>query len=847
MADTVRSSIDTYRQGLSSPGPFMARVINNIDPMRQGSLEVELLRAIGNKEASNQQLFTVRYLSPFYGVTDVGLNGSDPKDFNQTQKSYGFWFVPPDTGSLVMVIFVENDPGQGYWIGCAQDVYMNHMVPGLAGSKAASDQTRDSDETTWKETKNSKELYGTDFLPVGEINRNSIKQGESTINPEIDAMTKPVHPMAKVLADQGTITDTVRGVHTSSARRDTPSNVYGISTPGPVDKRTNAQKGSVGRADNKVNKFISRLGGHSMVMDDGNDRFLRKFKPGEGPPEYADLEKGETGGLVEFPQDESFRIRTRTGHQILMHNSEDIIYITNASGSAWIELTSQGKIDIYAADSVSIRTESDFNFVADRDINLSAGRSINLHSASRTNINAIDNISIRSDTSLYLSGESNVNVKATGKLQMGGDSNIDLKTQSFKLSSTTTDMLTAGLTHITSVGNLELKGGNTVISSVGNTEMLSGTSTKITSGDFHLNSNGDALITGGTIQLGSLGNITMKGSQIHLNGPSVTIADPAKQANEASPANGAEVAPKLVLFPNPGVGQLIVKRAPTQEPWDHHENTNPSGFTYDLTDRESSQMPYTKDGPKLEIRSTEDNQKVPSEQGGNGGYDGQSTEGVAGGGIGNSRRQSKLPPDSSNSTTETINEAQLAKMPQEWAKDQDFLGAVQALAKKMGAKPVELLALMMFESAGTMSPSITNSLGYTGLIQFGNSACETLSKYYKTTITTAMLRQMSRVQQMEWVDKYFSYWMKTKKVNPPMTLAQMYILVALPGYVNAPANETLAGPNGPNPNIWRANPGWRVGGGKSNDVITRESIGNAPRAFIPRVQGLLNRNNVKFE
>ena len=257
-------------------------------------------------------------------------------------------------------------------------------------------------------------------------------------------------------------------------------------------------------------------------------------------------------------------------------------------------------------------------------------------------------------------------------------------------------------------------------------------------------------------------------------------------------------------------------------------------------------MPYTKGGPRIEIRSTSDNDKIPSELGGNAGYDGQSNEGVAGGGIGNSRRKSKLPPDSSNSTTETINEAQLAKMPSEWTKDQDFLSAVQALAKKMGAKPIELLALMMFESAGSMSPSITNSLGYTGLIQFGNSACDTLSKYYKTSINTAQLRQMSRVQQMEWVDKYFSYWIKTKNVKSPMTLAQMYILVALPGYVNAPANETLASANGPNYPIWKANPGWRVDA-PSNNVITRESIGNAPRKFIPRVQGLLDRNNVKFE
>ena len=866
MADSVRVKNDNPFINLDNPGPYLARVVNNIDPMRQGGLEVELLQPQGNQEEANRQLFVVKYLSPFYGVTDVNVNGSDPADFNQTQKSYGFWFVPPDTGSLVMVIFVNGSPSQGYWMGCVQDVYMNYMIPGNAASKSSSEKTRENNDTEWKEsTKSTKELYGTDFVPTGEFNRKSIGEGSSTLNPEIDAMKKPVHPLAQVLADQGTITDTVRGTHTSSSRRETPSNVFGISTPGPVDKRKNAQKGRIGRIDNQINKFVSRLGGHSIVMDDGNDRLLRKYKPGEGPPEYADVEAGDTGGLVEFPHDESFRIRTRTGHQILMHNTEDLIYITNATGSAWIELTSQGKIDFYAADSVSIRTESDFNFVADRDINLSAGRSINLHSASRTNINAIDAVNIRSDSTIYFSADSNLHLKATGKLMISGDTNVEIKTQTFKLGSSTTDILTGGAVHITATGNLEFKGSNTLISSNNNTDILSGTSTNLTSkqmhikaptsttissGKVHVNSAGAFVVGGTTIDLGSSGNITIKsGANVDINGGAAAAPDSAataQQATEATIAGGAESAPKLVLFPNPGVGQLIVKRAPTQEPWDHHENQNPAGFTYDLTDRESSQMPYTKDGPKIEIRSTEDNQKVPSEQGGNAGYGGQSAEGVAGGGIGNSRRQSKLPPDSANSTTETINEAQLAKMPQEWTKDQDFLSAVQALAGKMGAKPIELLALMSFESAGTMSPSITNSLGYTGLIQFGSSACETLSKYYKINppLTTAMLRQMSRAQQMEWVDKYFSFWIKNKNVKPPMTLAQMYILVALPGYVNAPANETLAGPNGPNIPIWKANPGWRIGPG---DVITRESIGNAPRKHIPKVQGLLDRNGVKFE
>jgi hypothetical protein len=842
MADTTRTGIDTYRQGFTSSGPYLARVVNNIDPMRQGTLEVELLRKIGNQEASNQQLFTVRYLSPFYGVTDVELNGSDPNDFNQTQKSYGFWFVPPDTGSLVMVMFVEGDMGQGYWIGCAQDAYMNYMIPGMAASKAAADQTRDSDDTAWKETKPSKELFGTDFLPVGEINRNSIKEGQSTVNPDVDAMKKPVHPMAKVLADQGTISDTVRGTHTSSARRETPSNVFGISTPGPLDKRTNAQKGSVGRADNKVNKFISRLGGHSMVMDDGNDRLLRKFKPDQGPPEYADLEKGETGGLVEFPHDESFRIRTRTGHQILLHNSEDLIYITNASGSAWIELTSQGKIDIYAADSVSIRTESDFNFVADRDINLSAGRTINLHATSRINLNAVDTVNINSEASVFVNADSNLNLKATGKLQMSGDTNVDITTQSLKISSTTTDMLVGGAIHMTATGNIEFKAASTLISSNTNTEMLSGASTKITGGNFHLNSNGDALFTGGTIQLGSIGNITMKSAaQIHLNGPPVTIADPAQQANPAVAANGADTPPKLVLFPLPGIGQLIVKRAPTQEPWDHHENRNPAGFTYDLTDRESAQMPYAKDAPKVEIRSTEDNEKVPSELGGNAGYGGASSQGAAGGGTGNNiRRKINVPAGSAAPTNEILNEAQLARMPQEWVKDTEFLSAVQALCNKMGAKPVEMLAIMMLESG--VSPSKPNGRGYYGLIQFGDAICIDMSRYYKTPINTAMLRQMSRVQQMEWVDKLFSYNMKIRKVNPPISISHMYCMVAQPAYTSYPANQLIAGPNGPQKIVWQQNPPWRGPDGN----ITRESIGNAPRSYIPKVEAILARNNVKL-
>ena len=784
--ESDRSRNDTYQSGanVGSSGPFIAKVITNNDPMRQGALEVELLSPIGNQPSASQQLFTVRYLSPFYGVTDVDLNGSDPEEFNHTQKSYGFWFVPPDTGTLVMVMFVNGEPGQGYWFGCVQNVYMNYMIPGIAGSKSLAGKTRESDETKWDgKTSDTKTTYNTDFIPVGEVNRGSIKTGNSTINPKIDEMKKPVHPLADALMRQGLLTDTVRGPTTSSARRDTPSNVFGISTPGPLDKRTNAQKGSVGRSDSKVNKFISRLGGHQFIMDDGNDRMLRKYKPDEGPSEYVNLEDGGSDGLVDYPQDESFRIRTRTGHQILLHNSEDLIYITNAQGSAWIEMTSNGKIDIYAADSVSIRTEEDFNFVAERDINLHAQRAINLFSGSRTSIESGDNLNLKAGSGLNFSSTTDLSLNSGKDVSLNAGKGLNIKAQDTKITGAIVDILASGALHMTSSADLNIKGNRTMISSNRNTEILSGSST---------------LLTSANLEVGASGGIILKGATIKINDPGASPIS-ASQAVEAVPAViSGSPASSLVLYPLPGVGPVLVKRAPTAEPWAHHENTNPPGFTADLTDRESPQMPYALNAERLTIRSTADAEKVPAELGGNAGYEGGPSSGAGGGSVGkrfkNSKGSSPTDIDAANSDPNSAvktdyNDGSLGRMPGEWLKDQEFIAKSAKLASKYGQKVEELITLMRLES--NCSPTVRNPWGYTGLIQFGPGALTMINKAYGTNWNTDNIRELSRAQQLDIVEQYFDYWKKALKIGD-LSLGRMYILIFLPKYVNYPEDHVIA-------------------------------------------------------
>ena len=164
--------------------------------------------------------------------------------------------------------------------------------------------------------------------------------------------------------------------------------VFGMNTPGPYDRRKGAPKFKYGNIGSQTQVPASRLGGSSFVMDDGDASFLRKGAAGTTKSEYANVESMETGGDPSIPQNELIRLKTRTGHQILMHNSEDLIYIGNARGTTWIELTSNGKIDIYAKDSVSVHTENDYNVTADRDINFLAERDINFTAGKDIRLNA---------------------------------------------------------------------------------------------------------------------------------------------------------------------------------------------------------------------------------------------------------------------------------------------------------------------------------------------------------------------------------------------------------------------------------------------------------------------------
>lgn len=298
-------------------GVFVGFVKRADDVQRNGRLMV-WIPEFGSLPDNEDGWIGVNYCSPFAGATNINTTSqANTQQFEGTQTSYGMWFVPPDINNQVIVMFLNGDPSKGIWIGSLYQQYMNNMVPGMA-----------ADAKNWQ--------YPGKEIPVAEYN----KWDQSIIYP--DRAFKPYEKTKfKGVGNQGLITDKSRGTTTSGARREAPSKVFGIITPGPAIN-----------ADASPDK-IRRKGGSSFIMDDGTGT------------EYVQL-------------------TTKSGAQIKLDETNGFVYLINRDGTAWVQMDQKGNIDIFGATNISMRAQRDFNIRADRNINIEAGQNIFMKAAKDT-------------------------------------------------------------------------------------------------------------------------------------------------------------------------------------------------------------------------------------------------------------------------------------------------------------------------------------------------------------------------------------------------------------------------------------------------------------------------------
>jgi hypothetical protein len=371
---------DGKRSGFTiDPGPYEAIVTGHVDGSRMGQLQVKIPDWSGydpqTTEENNSDI-VVSYASPFYGTTFGTDSGTNPNSPQTAGQSYGMWMVPPDIGNKVLVTFVAGDMNRGYWFACVYDGPSHHMVPGISRAIGGADATKDPNDGL------NQYISSNSVLPVTEFN---ITETTAFNSDGLTATSRYPHEFQTIqYVMQGLDQDPIRGAISSSSMREAPSNVYGISTPGRKATATD----QISAIPDIV---FYRKGGHQFVMDDG-----------------------DKDGV-----DQLIRLRTSGGHQILMNDTENILYIASKSGSQWIEFSPNGSINVYGAAGINMRSQGPMNLHSDIAIAMNAPSiKINASSSGTPGGPPMGSIKISSSGGIDLQAITSIKAAAIGSLSL---------------------------------------------------------------------------------------------------------------------------------------------------------------------------------------------------------------------------------------------------------------------------------------------------------------------------------------------------------------------------------------------------------------------------------------------
>lgn len=148
-----------------------------------------------------------------------------------------------------------------------------------------------------------------------------------------------------------------------------------------------------------------------------------------------------------------------------------------------------------------------------------------------------------------------------------------------------------------------------------------------------------------------------------------------------------------------------------------------------------------------------------------------------------------------------------------------FVKKVTDWSKTRGYDPNWLMHVMWNETAHTMDHTIVNSIGAVGLIQFLPSTALSLGT------TTAALKNMSNVQQLDYVFKYLDTY-KTKI----RSFVDMYFAVFFPVAIGKPLDWVFKAINISSSTVARQNPSFDL---NKDGLLTVREVQEAMLKKVP--------------
>jgi len=298
--------------------------------------------------------------------------------------SYGMWAIPK-VGSQVLIMCIDGNPANRVWIGCIPGQFFPHTMPHGRYVDDAGPVTS---------TENPIEpLYGNQTTAFGsrsgfEFKTRGADNQVAGLNSEEIASRVEFSRVADS-ADQGYTKSNIAPDKQFAGQPNKDSNIYSLTTPG----------------------F------HAIHMDD-------------------------------TPESCRMRLRTTGGTQIILDDTNERVYISTAEGKTWIEIDEKGVVDIFASETVSVRSKDvhltadetirlsgknvhinateEFRVTAGGDMNFSTNGALLTYSSGETRIESDDNIHFKTGSTLFMESSDDMNILSGGSLAISNSTTLDI-------------------------------------------------------------------------------------------------------------------------------------------------------------------------------------------------------------------------------------------------------------------------------------------------------------------------------------------------------------------------------------------------------------------------------------
>lgn len=365
-------------------GMTLGVVVDTDDPLQMGRLRV-FCSTLNDDPKSIGAIPWAAYISPFGGSIDNPAFSRGPEGSTTSGPvHYGFWAIP-ELGAHVLVGCIDGDPRRRYYIGTMNEHQETHTI--MNGR--------------WK------------------------WEG-GNINGPLSSTDQPIQPLYDNLqfaydgkTDSAEFKTRAADYQLSAIRDD-------VGQPPTRNKLSYLDQVYTSIAENEEDSWVKdKLGSHGY--DWTGFRNL-------GGMFSSRVYGMSTPGFHSFIMDDRafnnrVKIRSASGHMLLMDDTNERIYIATNKGDSWIEMDSNGNVDVFSNRRISMRAKKDINFTTDETFRVTAKKGVHLYAGDNNeqenlqSAPAAGEIRIQGENDIHIVTNANLRQYSLDKtiFEIGGD------------------------------------------------------------------------------------------------------------------------------------------------------------------------------------------------------------------------------------------------------------------------------------------------------------------------------------------------------------------------------------------------------------------------------------------